>query len=70
MEGRQRYVRIEAATELDLTHQSGFQRRGVTFRAAGSAFPSRTISSIADRVSGVAIAVSCCVLVVMAPGPE
>jgi len=37
-EGRQRYVRIEAATELDLTHQRDFQRRGVSFRAAGSAY--------------------------------
>lgn len=36
--GRQRYIRIDAGTELDLTHQSGFQRRGVTFRAAGSVY--------------------------------
>jgi hypothetical protein len=37
-EGRQRYVRIEAATELDLTHRSGFQRRGISFRVAGTAY--------------------------------
>jgi len=37
-EGRQRYVRINAGTELDLTHQSGFQRRGVTFRFEGAAY--------------------------------
>lgn len=37
-EGRQRYVRIDAGIELDLTHQNGFQRRGASFRVAGIAY--------------------------------
>ncbi|MFQ5530691.1 MAG: hypothetical protein ACE5FP_10155, partial [Gemmatimonadota bacterium] len=37
-EGRQRYVRVRAGADIDLTHQAGFQRRGVTFRVAGTAF--------------------------------
>ena len=37
-EGRQRYVRIDAGIQLDLTHQSDFQRRGLSFHAAGTAY--------------------------------
>lgn len=37
-EGRQRYVRLGAGIGLDFTHQTGFQRRGVSFLAAGTAF--------------------------------
>jgi len=37
-EGRQRYLRLRAGVDIDLTHQAGFQRRGVALRMTGTAF--------------------------------